>query len=108
MTDRTTINVPQDTHKEAREVKEEFNDSWPDVLAFYARHRPEVSVSDGGSPQFDWSKFDEKLQHHLAEWEITVNMDQLDLSGTDLDENDVRNIVTREIESKVHERARDI
>lgn len=53
MTDRTTINVPQDTHKEAREVKEEFNDSWPDVLAFYARHRPTVSVGDGSSVDVD-------------------------------------------------------
>ena len=44
MSDRTTINVDSEQHKATRKVKDEYNDSWPDVLAFYARHRPTVQV----------------------------------------------------------------
>jgi len=42
---RTTINVPQDTHKACAAVKEDFNESWTDVLMFYTEHRADVEVT---------------------------------------------------------------
>jgi hypothetical protein len=42
---RTTINVPQDTHKACASVKEEFDESWTDVLMFYAEHRADLEVT---------------------------------------------------------------
>jgi len=42
---RTTINVPQDTHKACAAVKEEFDESWTDVLMFYAEHRADLEVT---------------------------------------------------------------
>jgi len=44
MADRTTLNVAQDEHKATREVKDEYDESWTDVLQFYREHRPTVSV----------------------------------------------------------------
>jgi len=42
--DRTTLNVATDEHRATREVKDEYQDSWTDVLRFYREHRPGVSV----------------------------------------------------------------
>jgi hypothetical protein len=44
MTDRTTINVDKPTHSEASDVKEEYGETWPEVLAFYAEYRPQVDT----------------------------------------------------------------
>jgi len=110
MSDRTTINVDKGQHEATREVKEEYGDSWPDVLAFYERHRPTVQVggaTDNTQP-FDWSEFDERLQEHLAEWEITVNMDQLDLDTSKVSEEDVRTWVEAEIRDHVADRANNL
>ena len=56
MSDRTTINVPKSTHEEAGDVKDEYEETWSDVLAFYRHFRPQLpdevpitaSVSIGG------------------------------------------------------------
>lgn len=46
MTDRTTINVHQDAHKAAREIKEQKEETWTDVLEFYAEFRSDLSISE--------------------------------------------------------------
>lgn len=46
MSDRTTINVPKSEHTAAGNVKEEYNDTWTDVLSFYATYAPQV-YNDG-------------------------------------------------------------
>jgi len=43
MSDRTTINVPKSEHTAAGNVKEEYNDTWADVLSFYASFKPQVN-----------------------------------------------------------------
>jgi len=45
MGDRTTINIDKAEHRQTREVKAEYDDSWTDVLQFYREHREEVSVT---------------------------------------------------------------
>lgn len=49
MSDRTTINVPKGVHTDAGKVKDRHDETWADVLRFYANHRG--SVSNGGLGQ---------------------------------------------------------
>jgi len=44
MTDRTTINIDKPTHSDASDVKEQYGDTWPEVLQFYAEYRPQVDT----------------------------------------------------------------
>jgi len=44
MTDRTTINIDKQTHSDASDVKEQHDDTWPEVLQFYAEYRPQVDT----------------------------------------------------------------
>jgi len=44
--DRTTLNIATDEHRATREVKDEYGESWTDVLRFYREHRDDVSVSN--------------------------------------------------------------
>lgn len=39
MTDRTTINVTQDRHEKAGDVKDQYSETWDDVLLFYHNFR---------------------------------------------------------------------
>jgi len=48
MTNRTTINVAKTEHKAARKVKDEYDETWTDVLDFYASNRGMVSNSGLG------------------------------------------------------------
>jgi len=49
MSDRTTINVPKNRHQEAGVVKDEYDETWGDVLAFYRYFREEFPEK----PRFD-------------------------------------------------------
>lgn len=40
--DRTTVNVSKHTHEQADAVKTEFDESWSDVLQFYAEWREPI------------------------------------------------------------------
>ena len=71
---RTTINVPQEVHKDARDVKKEFDESWTEVLRFYADHRAELSLSDGVGdlepfggevPEIDTDSVVDRIVHEL-------------------------------------------
>ena len=53
MENRTTASVTKDEHQKASEVKDEYGESWNDVLRFYRNHRDEVALSDGGDGQAD-------------------------------------------------------
>ena len=46
MSDRTTINVDKETHSEAGDVKDEFGETWPEVLQWYAEHRGQNGATD--------------------------------------------------------------
>ena len=46
MSDRTTINVDKETHSEAGDVKDEFGETWPEVLQWYAEHRGQNGDTD--------------------------------------------------------------
>lgn len=46
MPDRTTLNIDKTVHQNTRQVKNEFGESWTDVLRFYERHRAEVALAD--------------------------------------------------------------
>jgi len=96
MTDRTTINVSKEAHQEAKEAKKD-SESWSDYITRLSNN----DIGSNGEPiqEFDWDKFDEKLQTHLAEWEITVNLDQLDLDPVNMDENDVEDVIERYLEN---------
>ena len=41
MSDRTSINVDKDSHEAAGDVKDEYGETWPEVLQWYAEHRPQ-------------------------------------------------------------------
>lgn len=85
-TDYKTLRVPEYAWTEAKEQKEAAGRTWGEQVV-----RPEDGDND--STTFDWSEFDKRLQEHLAEWEITVNLDQLDLDPVGMDEADVENII---------------
>lgn len=40
---RTTINVTKDSHGSASDTKEEYDETWDDVLDFYTEFREEVT-----------------------------------------------------------------
>jgi hypothetical protein len=99
MTEYKTMRVPVDAWEDAKEAKEE-KETWGEYLQRCSNSEP-ISV-EGGST-FDWETFDLKLQQHLGEWELTLNMDQF--NGQDgLDENDVRNLVEGELEMRFGDR----
>ncbi|UBF23356.1 hypothetical protein HATV-3_gp6 [Haloarcula tailed virus 3] len=106
MTDRTTINVTKDAHQTASELKEQEGHSWSEVLEWYANHVSNDDIGQENNPmqEFDWSEFDRRLQNHLNEWEVTVNLDQLDLEPVNMDEQDVERIVERELEKTFGDR----
>ena len=72
---RTTINIPQEVHKDARDVKDEFDESWTEVLRFYADHRAELSLADepvgdlepfgGEVPEIDTDSVVDRIVHEL-------------------------------------------
>ena len=41
MSERTSINVDKESHIEASDVKDEYGETWPEVLRWYAEHRPQ-------------------------------------------------------------------
>lgn len=47
MSDRTTVNVDKESHTEAGDVKDEYDETWPEVLQFYAEYRPQVDILNG-------------------------------------------------------------
>jgi len=49
MSDRTTINVPKSRHQNAAVIKDEYDETWGDVLAFYRYFRDEFPEK----PRFD-------------------------------------------------------
>lgn len=49
MSDRTTINVPKETHQNAKNVKDAYDETWTDVLSFYRHYRTEFPEN----PQID-------------------------------------------------------
>jgi hypothetical protein len=51
--DRTTLNIATDEHRATRDVKDEYGESWTDVLRFYREHRGGVSVSDNRAVDTD-------------------------------------------------------
>jgi len=115
---RTTINIPKNEHRDAKAVKQQHDETWTDVLKFYARFRGDLpqelpfyatlmiegQQENNPMQEFDWSEFDRRLQDHLNEWEITVNLDQLDLEPVNMDEQDVERIVERELEKTFGDR----
>jgi len=62
MTDRTTLNIDKEEHKATREVKEEYDDSWTDVLQFYREHRHELSLNNGDVNTTELESEIDKLQ----------------------------------------------
>lgn len=41
---RTTLNVHKDHRDKARDVKQEYDETWGDVLAFYAEFREHLTI----------------------------------------------------------------
>lgn len=77
---RTTVNVSKESHQYASTVKDEFDESWSEVLEFYANHRAELSVgSDGGT--VDVEGIHEKLDRIESAQGATVS-DALELAET--------------------------
>ena len=46
MSNRTTINVDKDSHEAAGDVKDEHDETWPEVLQWYAEHRGQNGDTD--------------------------------------------------------------
>jgi len=72
---RTTLNIDSDVHKSTRDVKDEYDDSWTDVLRFYREHRSELSLSDGDTTEReqtidveDAQVLSRVLEERLAPW----------------------------------------
>ena len=48
MSDRTTINIDKESHREAKAKKEELGHSWPEVLQWYAENAGEEDTTVTG------------------------------------------------------------
>lgn len=64
MENRTTVGVKKARRDAAGEVKDEFGESWNDVLQFYENHRADVSLSDSGQ-SVDTDALAESLAEHI-------------------------------------------
>jgi len=100
---RTTINVPQEVHKDARDVKDEFDESWTEVLRFYADHRAELSLSDGVG---DLEPFGGEVPEIDTDSVVDRIVHELEMGATP--ENDTQEVVqeVRKV-AKIAEQARD-
>ena len=58
--DRTSINVDKDSHEAAGDVKDEYGETWPEVLQWYAEHRPQENgeQSPADNINMDFSDID--------------------------------------------------
>jgi len=96
MTDYGTIKIDRSEYEQHNERRKDMGLTWSEYIN---GESPDVSNdAEGVDYERLGSMMDEKLQYHLAEWEITVNMDQLDLDSSDMNEDDVRTIVESEID----------
>ena len=60
MTDgRTTINMTKEAHRAAGDVKDEYDESWTDVLLFYAEHRGDLALAPNTEPTHNAATPDE-------------------------------------------------
>lgn len=100
-----TIKIPREDFERHNERRKGLGQSWAEYIDGNA---PEIR--NGAEVDYErlGTLLDERLQYHLAEWEITVNLDQLDLDPVGMDEADVERIVRDKIEQYVHERAREM
>lgn len=55
---RTTVNVSKESHQAASTVKDEADESWSDVLEFYAQYRADLSVGSNGSSKLSDDRMD--------------------------------------------------
>lgn len=99
MTERKNIKVQPEAFEQHNQKRQDKGLNWTEYLKrceFVGDGR-----DTGGIPQSEdyWDTFDEKLQNHLGEWEITLNMDQLDLDPVGMNEDDVRQIVENWMEN---------
>jgi len=82
MTDRTTLNIDSTEHKAAREVKDEYDESWTDVLQFYRRHRHELSLENDGesnSVEVDYERLGGEVAERVDTPESATDIsDELD------------------------------
>ena len=53
MSNRTSINVDKDSHTEASDVKDEYGETWPEVLQWYAEHRPQENADNEDGNEID-------------------------------------------------------
>lgn len=75
MSDRTTINVDKETHRAAKNKKQELGHSWPEVLQWYAEY------ADGGDD--------------VEPPEPTTDEDV----GVDVDEREIAKMVSADLEA---------
>jgi len=98
MTETTTIQVRKDQAKKLKEIQGPSGNYKTVIDTLIESHDTQPDNNTGVDYDRLESMLDEKLQYHLAEWEITVNMDQLDLDQTGVNEADVRTMIDAEIE----------
>jgi hypothetical protein len=112
MSDRTTVNVDKPNHRKANHVKMLYDESWPEVLEFYWKHRgngymyrkdePMQDVSNNGglgevavNAENMRSVIREEIAGAMSEVTIDVTIDG---DGGDVNEEDVRNIVEAKLD----------
>ena len=81
MADRTTINIDKETHSAAKEIKQEYNESWPEVLEWYVNNRGENTEE----PSID-----------AEELAATIS-DELEIPAFDIDANELATQVAHEL-----------
>ena len=84
MSGRTSINVDKDSHTEASDVKDEYGETWPEVLQWYAEHRPQENTdrvtTTGDDPLAMYEDFRDVVQETIKKTSSSDNnlSEQLD------------------------------
>ena len=106
----TTIALDEDVKADLDSLKVHENESYNDVVDRLANDEvepgPTATVEVDGDDLRE--TISEEVQKHLSEVSVDVDLGELDLSGSELTEDDVRTVVRTEIEKTVHERARQL
>lgn len=97
-----TVKIPEPIRDEARDDNRTYGQIMKDGIGGDSTPNDEPIAT--GDASMVRSVVSDEIQKHLSEISVSVDMSELDLDGSNLDESDVRNVVESELENTFGDR----